>query len=527
MTRFAAMMSSFGLAVLVLFAAALPAYAALPTITSFSPAVGKPGDTVTITGTGFSAGLLVMFNTAQATFLTVNSATLITTQIPIDATTGPITVITKDGKATSNLDFSLPPAITSFTPTKGPVGTEIIITGTNFTPNMNLKFTTKEGVIIQCQVVDSTTIITRVPSGGISCNITVSNSIGSSTSAAKFYVEPTITGFTPSIVDIGTTVTITGTNFTGATAVRFNNVLASTFTVNNDTYITAIAPVGASAAKGYITVTTPGGTAKSPNSYCFLPTITMIQPGVVMPGETFTVSGTNFIGAASVELYYGINYDSNGGDELMFDRLQFSVINDTTMTVTAPASSSWWTGRTVHGYPYFIFFDIASTPTYFGGTLSVKVPDGISSDGWIMAVQMPTTITATVNTGANYVGLLSGVKLNYTLNGENTYTGTLNLDNSGIGHINAVPGIYNMEITGNHWLKRKITNVDATTNTAVNVSLANGDANGDGQVNLFDFVILDAKFGTTDTTADLDGDGHVNLFDYTIVDQHFGSQGDL
>ncbi len=60
----------------------------------------------------------------------------------------------------------------------------------------------------------------------------------------------------------------------------------------------------------------------------------------------------------------------------------------------------------------------------------------------------------------------------------------------------------------------------------VNIILTNGDVDGDGQINLFDMVALDSKFGSSDTIADLDGDGIVNLFDYVVIDQNFGAQGD-
>jgi hypothetical protein len=71
---------------------------------------------------------------------------------------------------------------------------------------------------------------------------------------------PTITSFSPTSGPVGATVTINGTNFTGATSVKFNGVTA-TFIVNSATKITATVPTGATT--GRITVTTPGGTATS------------------------------------------------------------------------------------------------------------------------------------------------------------------------------------------------------------------------------------------------------------------------
>lgn len=58
--------------------------------------------------------------------------------------------------------------------------------------------------------------------------------------------QPTITGLSPSTGPAagGTAVTITGTNLSGVTAVRFGGVLASAFTINSATQITATAPAG-------------------------------------------------------------------------------------------------------------------------------------------------------------------------------------------------------------------------------------------------------------------------------------------
>jgi hypothetical protein len=69
-----------------------------------------------------------------------------------------------------------------------------------------------------------------------------------------------IGSFSPTVGPPGTPITITGSGFTGATALRFNGV-AATFTVNSDTQISAEVPAGASA--GVISVTTAGGTTTS------------------------------------------------------------------------------------------------------------------------------------------------------------------------------------------------------------------------------------------------------------------------
>ena len=76
---------------------------------------------------------------------------------------------------------------------------------------------------------------------------------------------PTVTGISPASGLAGTIVTITGTDFTGATAVRFNGVAATSFTVDSATSITATVPT--SATTGPIYVTTTGGTGSSSGNF--------------------------------------------------------------------------------------------------------------------------------------------------------------------------------------------------------------------------------------------------------------------
>jgi len=69
---------------------------------------------------------------------------------------------------------------------------------------------------------------------------------------------PTMFEFTPTSAATGETVTISGTNLTGATAVSFGGTAAASFTVVDATSITAVVATGTS---GSVSVTTAGGTA--------------------------------------------------------------------------------------------------------------------------------------------------------------------------------------------------------------------------------------------------------------------------
>lgn len=69
---------------------------------------------------------------------------------------------------------------------------------------------------------------------------------------------PAISSLSPTSGSAGTSVTVTGSNFTGASSVTFNGTSASSFTVNSSTQITATVPTGATT--GLISLTTAGGT---------------------------------------------------------------------------------------------------------------------------------------------------------------------------------------------------------------------------------------------------------------------------
>ena len=71
-------------------------------------------------------------------------------------------------------------------------------------------------------------------------------------------LDPVISSFTPTSATTGTTVTLTGTNFTGTTAVSFGGTAASSFTVVSST---SIAAVVASGTSGSISITSNNSTA--------------------------------------------------------------------------------------------------------------------------------------------------------------------------------------------------------------------------------------------------------------------------
>ncbi|MCI0526738.1 MAG: Ig-like domain-containing protein [Nitrospira sp.] len=160
-----------------------------PTISDFTPTSGPVGTEVTITGTNFGSTSTVFFNGVQATISSVTSTTIIT-NVPAGATTGPITVTTAGGSTTSSTNFTvtIPPIISNFSPTSGPIGTSVTINGQHFDPvaaNNQVKFNGTSAIITSAT---STTIQTTVPMGATTGPITGTTSQGTGTSSQPFEV---------------------------------------------------------------------------------------------------------------------------------------------------------------------------------------------------------------------------------------------------------------------------------------------------------------------------------------------------
>jgi hypothetical protein len=157
------------------------------------------------------------------------------------------------------------PAITSFSPTSGPFGTIVTLTGSSFTGATAVAF---NGATATYTVQSDSQITTTVPTGATNGPIAVTGPGGTGTSSSPFTVTslplPIVLSFNPTSGSAGTSVAIAGSGFTGATSVLFNGTSAA-FAVNSDTQITASVPSGAKT--GPISVTGPGGTGTSTTSF--------------------------------------------------------------------------------------------------------------------------------------------------------------------------------------------------------------------------------------------------------------------
>jgi alpha-tubulin suppressor-like RCC1 family protein len=102
----------------------------------------------------------------------------------------------------------------------------------------------------------------------------------------------------------GSSVTVKGVEFTGATSVKFGATSAASFTVGSSTSISAVSPPGVGTVD--VTVTTPEGTSATGTgdqfAYLPVPTVAGVSPnsGPEAGGTAVAITGTEFTGATSV-----------------------------------------------------------------------------------------------------------------------------------------------------------------------------------------------------------------------------------
>lgn len=168
-----------------------------PTITGFSPSTGKPGTTVTITGTNFSSTAAensVSLAGMPAT-VTAASTTSLSVTVPDGFSSGKVAVTSPGGTATSATDFSLThvsPTISSFSPTSGTPGTQLTITGTDFSTIPNNNTVKVNGVNAPIISSTLTSLVVYVPATS-SGTVSVTTAGGMATSSASFTVTATTT----------------------------------------------------------------------------------------------------------------------------------------------------------------------------------------------------------------------------------------------------------------------------------------------------------------------------------------------
>ncbi|GAB3799138.1 hypothetical protein GCM10028798_12080 [Humibacter antri] len=313
-------------------------YEPAPVIQSLSPNHGPQtgGTVVTITGTGLTGTTSVTFGGTPGTSIAIASDTQLTVTTPAHAA-GPADVVVTTALGSSapqTFTFDPVPSTLALAPDHGPQtgGTVVTITGTGFTDATGVTFDGTAGTSFTVDSGTQITVTSPLHAPG-AVNVVVQSPNGDSGPVTFTYDPVTkVDGLSPGSgpESGGTTVTITGQCFTGATSVMFGNTPATSFTVNSDTQITAVTPAGTGIVDATVVGAGTCGTGTDPGAYQYVPTpaITSLTPdhGPQTGGTAVTISGSGFTNAT------GVTFGGAAGTS-------FAVVNDTTIHVTSPANA--------------------------------------------------------------------------------------------------------------------------------------------------------------------------------------------
>jgi hypothetical protein len=188
------------------------------------------------------------------------------------------------------------PTITGITPTSGPIGTQVTVTGTNFPATAGEVQVRFGGVLSQVLSITPTSIVSVVPAGSVAGQVNVNVTVaGQVSNNFPFTVLHTITSFTPRSGTGGTPFTIVGSGFApsvGGNTVSFGGV-AATITQATNTEIQGTVPTTL-VANAYPVQVATNGVTTFVGTFDLLPSISGITPSSAAGGATVTIAGAGF-----------------------------------------------------------------------------------------------------------------------------------------------------------------------------------------------------------------------------------------
>ncbi len=191
--------------------------------------------------------------------------------------------------------------------------------------------------------------------------------------------NPIVSSFTPVFGPAGTSVSVSGSRFTGTTGVKFNGVDALGFTPVSDSLLSAIVPA---TTTGKITITNAFGTGTSTTDFTVtgvVPQITSFTPTTAIAGTSVTITGVGFYEASAVA-FNGTHAVFTANSDLQISTKVPAGATTGAITVTNPQGTATSSPFTVIVAPTITSFTPTSgskraavtiTGTGFTGTTSV------------------------------------------------------------------------------------------------------------------------------------------------------------
>jgi len=219
------------------------------------------------------------------------------------------------------------------------------------------------------------------------------------------------------------------------------------------------------------------------------------------------VAGQVTSGIALVSVFLDGSLYATSSTGSIAKTLDTTTLTNATHTFTATAKDSAGNQGTAAAVTVTVFN--LSTATRYPRKVVLSGLEGLSS------VPAGTSLTATVLSGASVLETQN----NLLPNGSGEYT---------VSFLSTDPQLVDIRVTVSGYLSVKLTALDTTINSAVDLSapqLTAADFNGDNTVNALDYSILNTHWNQNFAQADINRDGLVNSLDYAILKNDFNKSG--
>jgi alpha-tubulin suppressor-like RCC1 family protein len=204
------------------------------------------------------------------------------------------------------------PTVTSISPQNGPTGggASVTITGAGLGGATAVHFGAAAATGLTVNSPSSVTVTSPAGTGTVDVTVTTPSGTSPPSSGDRYSYRPA-----PTLLKLsakggpaagGTILTITGTEFSGATEVDFGAVAVTTLTVNSNTSITVTSPANVAGTTDVRVETLSGLSATTTKDHFkYSPSIESVSPanGLIAGGATVTITGTGFIPGTSATTF--------------------------------------------------------------------------------------------------------------------------------------------------------------------------------------------------------------------------------
>jgi hypothetical protein len=203
--------------------------------------------------------------------------------------------------------------VSSFSPTSGPVGATVVISGTGFSPSATGNGVRINGTPAPVVAAERTRLTIVVPAGATTGPVAVTVGGSTMSSAAPFavvadYGPPAIASFAPSVAVAGTTVSVAGNNFIPTIAGDSARVGLGAATISAATSASLAVTTPAGTGSGHIQVTTAKGSATS-SGFLFVPpgtyaasTVVATAAGAIDTSSTLSINAPGKLGLLAFDV---------------------------------------------------------------------------------------------------------------------------------------------------------------------------------------------------------------------------------